>query len=100
MNTSNPFEALFNYATIGIIVTDAQGNIVNFNAKAAQDFDYSKEEVVGKPVEILLPHSLGEKHRAHRKKFLCASIAALNGRGQRFIWQKKRWQCISCGSKS
>ena len=34
MNTIKQFEALFNYATIGIIVTDVYGTIINFNKKA------------------------------------------------------------------
>ena len=52
-NNEQWFEALFNYATIGIVVTDAHGIIINFNKKAENDFGYTKEEVIGKPVEIL-----------------------------------------------
>ena len=61
MNTIKQFEALFNYATIGIVVTDAHGTIINFNKKAENDFAYTKEEVIGKPVEILLPQLLKAK---------------------------------------
>src|SRR5436190_5059118 len=69
MDTANQFEALFNYATIGIVVTDAQGIIINFNKKAENDFAYAKEEVLGKPVEILLPQSLKTKHEHYRDGF-------------------------------
>jgi len=63
------FEALFNYATIGIVVTDQKGIIVNFNKYAENQFGYLKEEVNGLPVEILLPHSLSRTHISHRTNF-------------------------------
>jgi PAS domain S-box-containing protein len=69
INTLKQFEALFNYATIGIVVTDASGVIIDFNKKAETDFGYSKDEVLGKPVEILLPQSLKQKHEHYREGF-------------------------------
>ncbi len=49
------FEALFNFATIGIIVTNKDGIIINFNKYAEIQFGYSKEDVLGKVVDVLLP---------------------------------------------
>jgi PAS domain S-box-containing protein len=63
------FEALFNYATIGIVVTDHSGTIINFNKYAESQFGYAKEEVIDRPVEILLPNSLHGIHRTHRAEF-------------------------------
>ena len=63
------FEALFNFATIGIVVTNHKGIIVNFNKYAENQFGYLKDEVLGRPVEILLPHSLKQIHTAHRMDF-------------------------------
>jgi PAS domain S-box-containing protein len=48
------FEALFEHATIGILVTDEIGRIVNFNHYAQEQFGYSREEIMGKLVEELL----------------------------------------------
>ena len=69
MNNKKQFEALFNYATIGIIITDATGTIINFNRKAEEDFGYVKDEIAGKPVEILLPQSVRLKHEHYREDF-------------------------------
>ena len=46
------FEALFNHATIGIIVTDKEGKIVNFNKYAETQFGYSERNSC-KTVDIL-----------------------------------------------
>ena len=69
MDTIIQFEALFNHATIGIIVTNSTGPIINFNMKAENDFGYTKKEVAGKAVEILLPQSLRTKHEYYKDKF-------------------------------
>ncbi len=63
------FEALFNYATIGIIVTDDHGVIVNFNKYAEVQFEYSKEEICGQHIEILIPQRLHAVHTKHRVCF-------------------------------
>lgn len=65
----NSAEALFNYATIGIVVTDHTGVIINFNKYAESQFGYSQQEVIGQSVEILLPHNLHGIHIGHRKDF-------------------------------
>src|SRR5690242_21738269 len=63
------FEALFNYATIGIIVTDKNGIIINFNKQAEKDFGYKKDEVINKPIEILIPPSFKTKHEQYRQGY-------------------------------
>ena len=65
----NQFEALFNYATIGIVVTEANGKIINFNKCAEQQFGYTKEEVLGKTIELLLPKEFHASHIRYRKEF-------------------------------
>ena len=42
------FEALFNYASIGILLTDADGSIILVNDFALNQFGYQLEEVVVK----------------------------------------------------
>ena len=61
VNNTEQFEALFNFATIGIVVTNHKGRIINFNRLAESQFGYAKEEVLGKPIEILLPPSVHKK---------------------------------------
>src|SRR6185436_5139289 len=83
------FEALFNYATIGIIVTDSTGTIINFNKKAERDFGYTKEEVIDEPVEILLPQSLKTKHEHYREDFYKHPSSRAMGAGRDLFGRKK-----------
>jgi PAS domain S-box-containing protein len=83
------FEALFNYATIGIIVTDEKGAISNFNKQAKNDFGYTKEEVLGKPIEILIPPSLKTKHEQYREGYYRNPTPRAMGHGRDLFAQKK-----------
>lgn len=69
VNNKRQFEALFNYATIGMIVTDDHGRIVNFNKYAESQFGYTKEEIIGEPIEILVPSQFRPTHMAYRQEF-------------------------------
>ena len=89
MNTIKQFEALFNFATIGIVITDADGTIINFNKKAENDFGYTKEEVEGKHVEILLPQSLKTKHEQYRKDFYQRPSPREMGHGRDLFARRK-----------
>ena len=89
MNTIKQFEALFNFATIGIVITDADGTIINFNKKAENDFGYTKEEVEGKHVEILLPQSLKTKHEQDRKDFYQHPSPRAMGQGRDLFARRK-----------
>jgi PAS domain S-box-containing protein len=63
------FVALFEYATNGIILTNHGGIIVLVNPAAEQLFGYQKGELIGKPVEVLIPARLGQRHSEHREQF-------------------------------
>jgi PAS domain S-box-containing protein len=66
---NHQFEALFDYATIGIVMTDHSGTIINFNKYAEIQFGYTREEINGRRVEVLIPQSLHDVHIGHRKGF-------------------------------
>lgn len=70
INNLHQFEALFNFATIGIVVTNEKGEIINFNRFAEEQFGYHKDEVIGKTVEILLPQAIHKKHIHNRQQYV------------------------------
>lgn len=69
MTTVHQFGLVFSHATIGIVVTDSRGSIINFNHYAEKQFGYRKEEILGKPVEILVPQEYHSLHITDRDYF-------------------------------
>ena len=51
--------SLLNVAHDAIIATDAAQRIIIFNKGAERIFGYSAEEITGRPLEILMPASIG-----------------------------------------
>ena len=86
---TNQFEALFYHASIGIVVTNQEGKIVNFNKYAEEQFGYSREEVMGQPVELLVPQSRHHAHLQHRKNFYQHPSPRTMGAGRDLFAVKK-----------
>lgn len=63
-------EALFIHASIGIIVTNQQGEIILANPFMLEQFGYSVEELMSKKVEILIPGRFHQRHVQHRENFV------------------------------
>ena len=61
--------ALFEFATEGIIITNKLGVITKANPSSERIFGYESGELVGNTVEDLIPHHLKEKHTGHRENF-------------------------------
>ncbi len=83
------FEALFNFASIGMVVTDNQGRITNFNKYAEIKFGYDKSEILGKTVEILLPSSIHHRHADYREKYYKHPEPRVMGEGRDLYAQSK-----------
>ena len=63
------FRALLESAPDAIIITGRDGRIVLVNAQALALFGYTREELLGRPVEMLLPERLHGVHVGHRERF-------------------------------
>lgn len=58
------------HAATPIVIANQKGQIIFYNEKAVFLFGYLRDEVVGQPVEVLLPESLREVHaHVHRKGY-------------------------------
>ena len=63
------FQALFDYASIGILITNAKGEIQMANKFIARQFGYTEKELIGLKVEMLIPPRYAERHVHHRERF-------------------------------
>ncbi len=60
------FRSLVEMAPDGMVIVDAQGDILLVNAQVERLFGYGREELIGQEVEILVPEGYRGSHRAER----------------------------------
>ncbi|MCC6616112.1 MAG: PAS domain S-box protein [Anaerolineae bacterium] len=64
------YRALIEFAPDPIVIANGNGTITLINQRAEEAFGYSQSELVGKPVEMLLPISLHDIHAKHRARYM------------------------------
>src|SRR3569833_2921679 len=69
---SLPFHQLVDAAPDGLIVAEQGGGIVLVNLEAERMFGYGRHELLGKPIEILVPDRLRAGHPARDKAYHAA----------------------------
>ncbi|MBC7817777.1 MAG: PAS domain S-box protein, partial [Planctomycetaceae bacterium] len=52
-----------------MVMVNEQGQIVLVNAQTEKLFGYSREELLGQPVEMLVSERFRDNHRSHRNDF-------------------------------
>jgi hypothetical protein len=62
--------ALLECATQAIISVDSRGGIALANRRAVEMFGYTRRELVGTPVELLLPEAKRAAHGSQRQRFM------------------------------
>lgn len=83
------FEALVNYASMGILLVNARGEIVLANPFINRQFDYGPGELLGKTIEVLIPQRFHSKHVGHREQFNRNPSARTMGIGLDLFGRKK-----------
>lgn len=69
-NTEVKFRAIFENASIGILVVDAESVIIMANQFLVNLFHYhSPDDLVGHPLDILIPESIKKRHKENTNKY-------------------------------
>jgi PAS domain S-box-containing protein len=67
--TQTLFENFFEFSPDAIVVTDGNGRITNVNSQVESVFGYTRAELLGFPVETLLPERFRAAHPSHRGSY-------------------------------
>src|SRR3954451_14076714 len=74
------YRALVECATDAIVSADARGRIVSWNGAAERMFGHRVEDVLGRPLTILMPEDRSEAHDAGMGSFSASGEARIMGR--------------------
>ncbi len=64
------FSGLLETGPDAMVISDETGRIVLINGQTEKLFGYSRDELVGKQVETLIPARFREAHERHRRRFM------------------------------
>jgi PAS domain S-box-containing protein len=62
-------EALFESGPDAVVLVNKEGRIVRINRQSEALFGYQRDELVGKPVEVLMPARFRGRHMIHRSRY-------------------------------
>lgn len=83
------FKALFEHATLSILVADEGGIIRLVNPGTERLFGYTKQELSGQPVELLIPVELRENHQKYQRQYFKSPKARPMGFGRELFARHK-----------
>lgn len=72
-----------------IVTVDREGRIVLVNVQTERLFGYTREELLGKPVEVLVPERLREAHVRHREAYALSSYTRPMGVSAKLVGRRK-----------
>lgn len=76
------FRRVVEGSPIAKMITDERGHIAFVNMEAEQLFGYDRQELIGKPVEILVPSRIRDAHSGFRNAFFAHPEARSMGKGR------------------
>lgn len=91
-NKAAEISAIVQTAVNGIISIDAKGLIHVFNPAAEKLFGWSKHEIIGKNVSLLMEDSIGAKHDDYLRQFTLTGQSKVIGIERKIIAKRKNGQ--------
>ena len=73
----------------GLMVVNSSGQIITVNREVERQFGYTREELLGQSVEMLVPESLAPGHSKLREQYAAVPIARPMGAGRELFGRHK-----------
>jgi PAS domain S-box-containing protein len=83
------FRLAIESAPSGMVMVDPNGQIVLVNTQAEKLFGFSREELIGQPVEILVPERFRKSHPDYRGGFFSNAASRPMGAGRDLYGRRK-----------
>ena len=80
--TEQLFKAVVESAPNGVVMVDRRGAIVLVNRETERLFGYSRDELIGQSIEMLVPHRFRDGHPATRNAFFADPQSRAMGAGR------------------
>jgi two-component system sensor kinase FixL len=82
LGAAGELQALMDAAVDAIVVINASGTIERFNAAAERLFGYGENEIVGQPVNLLMPEPHRSRHHEYMRRYHATNEARIIGIGR------------------
>ncbi|WP_339923163.1 PAS domain S-box protein [uncultured Cyclobacterium sp.] len=89
LKTEKLFKDLLESAPDAILIVDSTGEIKMVNQQAENIFGYTKLEMLGKDITLLMPEGNKSKHKSHIEKFSNLSTIRPMGTGMKLYGKRK-----------
>jgi PAS domain S-box-containing protein len=83
------FTGLLEAAPDAMVCVEVDGRIVVVNAQAERLFGCARDELIGQPVEILVPDEARQVHPGHRARYVADPVPRPMGAGMQLAGRRR-----------
>ena len=83
------FRRLLETAPDAMVIVDAEGRIAMVNQQTETLFGFAREELLGRPIEMLVPERFRARHAAHRQGYVGESRPRPMGAGLELLGRRR-----------
>ena len=83
------FRGLLESAPDAMVIAGMDGRIILVNGQLEALFGYTRDDLIGQPVEVLIPERFGQQHVAHRADYQAAPRFRVMGEGYELSGRRK-----------